>query len=242
MRSAVGRRVQQFAPGRQFRLELARRTIESFAGGRALHVLDAGCEEGQLANTLAKRNPTWRVRGVDVNEDALANARASADAAGIDNVGYAQVDITRPFASEEFDAIAAVECLAEIPADQDTVSSLTRALRPEGLLVLHVPEASWRPVLPHSPAEWPRETRHGYSADDLEQLLQCAGLHQIQLTPTTRAVVHAAEEIRFRTRRRRLRVRGLLYPLLWSAVRLERMGVTAGSARGLFVTARRPGA
>src|SRR6266480_1109495 len=172
MRSAVGQRVQQFAPGRQFRLELARRTIERFAGGRALHVLDAGCEEGQLANTLAKRNPTWSVRGVDVNEDALANARASADTAGIDNVEYAQVDITRPFASEEYDAIAAVECLAEIPADQDTVESLARALRPNGLLVLHVPDASWRPVLAHSPAEWPRETRHGYNAADLAQLLR----------------------------------------------------------------------
>jgi len=204
-------------------------------------VLDAGCEEGQLANTLAKRNPTWSVRGVDVNEDALANARASADTAGIDNVEYAQVDITRPFASEEYDAIAAVECLAEIPADQDTVESLARALRPNGLLVLHVPDASWRPVLPHSPAEWPRETRHGYNAADLAQLLRRAGLHQIQVSPTTRAVVHTAEEIRFRTRRRRLRLRALLYPLLWSAVRLERMGVTAGSARGLFVTAQRPG-
>ena len=241
MRSAVGQRVQQFAPGRQFRLELARRAIERFAGSRTLYVLDAGCEEGQLANTLAKRNPTWRVRGVDVNEDALANARASADTAGIDNVEYAHVDLTRPFASEEYDAIAAVECLAEIPSDQDTVESLARALKPNGLLVLHVPDASWRPVLPNSPAEWPRETRHGYNADDLAQLLRRAGLHRIQVSPTTRAVVHAAEEIRFRTRRRRLRLRALLYPLLWSAVRLERVGVTAGSARGLFVTARRPG-
>jgi 2-polyprenyl-3-methyl-5-hydroxy-6-metoxy-1,4-benzoquinol methylase len=240
VRSVVVRRVQQFAPGRQFRLELARRAIESFAGSRALHLLDAGCEEGLLANTLAARNRTWTVRGVDVNENALVNARAAAQDAGLDNVVYEQVDITRPFASEEYDAIAAVECLAEIPADRDTVESLARALKPAGLLVLHVPEASWRPVLPRSPAEWPRETRHGYTAEALAELLERAGLREIQMTSTTRAVVHAAEEIRFRTKTRRLRIRAAVYPFLWAAVRLERMGVTAGSARGLFATARRP--
>ena len=98
VRDVLARRVQGLAPGRQFRLDLARRTIERFAGDRPIRVLDAGCEDGLLASTLARRNPTWTVVGADINDDALEHARAGASREGIQNVEYVNLDITRPFA------------------------------------------------------------------------------------------------------------------------------------------------
>lgn len=148
--------------------------------------------------------------------------------------------MTRPFADAEYDVVAAVECLAEIPDDRGAVHSFARALRPGGLLVVHVPERGWRPVLPGSPKTWNREARHGYDAEELRSILEEAGLERIEIRPTTRATLHAAEEIRARTRHSRLRMRTMAYPLLAAALRLERLGLTAGDPRALFAASRKP--
>jgi SAM-dependent methyltransferase len=240
LRAAAARRVQSFAPGRQYRLDLARRTLQDFAAGRALRLLDAGCEDGLLAATLARENPNWTVVGGDINEEALQKARTSSAREGLANVEYVHLDVTRPFAEGEYDAVAAVECLAEIPDDTGAVDAFAHALRPGGLLVVHVPERSWSPVLPGSPKVWQREARHGYGADELRKLLEDAGLEAIEIRPTTRATLHAAEEIRARTKNSRLRVRAAVYPALTAAIRLERLGFTAGAARALLATARKP--
>jgi len=239
VRAAAAKRVQAFAPGRQFRLDLARRTLEEFAAGRALRVLDAGCEDGRLAATLARANPAWALIGGDINDQMLERARATAAKDGLSNVEYVHLDVTKPFAENEYDAVAAVECLAEIPEDRAAVDALARALRPGGMLIVHVPEKDWRPVLRGSPTSWQRESRHGYGAQELRELLESAGLDSVEIRPTTRATLHTAEEIRARTRNSRLRLRALVYPLLAAAVRLERLGLTAGDARALFVLARK---
>jgi SAM-dependent methyltransferase len=239
LRAAVARRAQSFAPGRQFRLDLARRTLHEFAAGRAVRVLDAGCEDGLLAATLARENPTWTVVGGDINDEALAKARASAVQSGLSNVDFVHLDVTKPFAEGEYDAVAAVECLAEIPDDRAAVHSFARALRVGGLLVVHVPERDWRPVLSSSPKTWKREARHGYAAEELRKLLEDAAFEGIELRKTTRATLHMAEEVRARTRTSRLRMRAFAYPFLATALRLEQLGVTGGDARALFASARK---
>ena len=240
LRAAAARRVQSFAPGRQYRLDLARRTLQDFAAGGALRLLDAGCEDGLLAATLARENPNWTVVGGDINDGALQKARTSSAREGLGNVEYVHLDVTQPFAEAEYDAVAAVECLAEIPDDRGAVNAFAQALRPGGLLVVHVPERSWRPVLPGSPKNWKREARHGYSADELRKLLADAGLEAIEIRPTTKATLHVAEEVRARTKSSRLRVRALAYPFLAAALRLERLGITGGQARALLATASAP--
>jgi ubiquinone/menaquinone biosynthesis C-methylase UbiE len=239
LRGAVARRVQRFAPAREFRLELARRTIESFAPDRPIRVLDAGCEDGQLAATLACRHPDWTVVGADINDGALATARARASKGGVRNVEFRRTDITQPFAESEYDVVAAVESLVQIPEDEQAIRSLVRALRPGGLLVVHVPEKSWRPVLRGSPDEWERQSRHGYDEAELQALLESAGAQVLEIRPTTRATLHLAEEVRARTKNRSLRTRTIAYPALTLAVRLERAGVSWGEARALFALARR---
>ena len=241
VREAVARRVQGLAPGRQFRLDLARRRIEFFAGDRPIRVLDAGCEDGSLAAMLARRHPEWTVVGADVNDEALARAREHTSRDGIVNVEYLHVDITQPFASDAYDVVAAIECLAEIPEDRAALTSMTQALKPDGLFLAHVPEHSWSPVFRGSPTTWQREARHGYGEEQLRELLEQVGLDRVEILPTTRAMLHAAEEIRTRTKRRSLKVRALVHPFLRAAVRSEQFGLTGGAARGLFVTGRRPG-
>jgi SAM-dependent methyltransferase len=239
LRAWVARRVGGLAPGRQFRLELARRTIETFADDRKVRLLDAGCEDGLLAATIARRHPSWEVVGADINDDALDLARERAERDGVTNVEYVRLDITRPFAAAEYDVVAAIECLAEIPDDRAALAAMSQALRPGGLFVAHVPEESWTPVLPGSPRTWKREARHGYGEEGLRESLEEVGLERIEIRPTTGVLLHAAEEVRSRTKNRSLKVRSIVHPFLRIAVRSEQLGLTAGSARGLFVTGRK---
>jgi 16S rRNA (guanine1207-N2)-methyltransferase len=56
------------------------------------NLLDLGCGYGPIALTAAKRSPSLKVFGVDVNERALELARRNASAGGLDNVRFVQAE------------------------------------------------------------------------------------------------------------------------------------------------------
>ena len=233
------RHVRELPPGRRLRQELARDSIERFADGRPLGVLDAGAGEGLLATDLARRHPDWTVAAVDLSEEALALGRDLA-AERRANVRFEQADVTKPLGRAVYDAVAALECLLEIEEDEAALRSFADALRPGGLFVAHVPERSWRPLLRSSRPTWKLEVRHGYSRDEIVALLQRVGLRVERVTPTTRGTLQLAVELRDRVRHASLAVRAAALPLVRAALALERAGVTWGPARGFYVEARKP--
>jgi SAM-dependent methyltransferase len=239
LRHVLERRLRELAPGRRHRQELALEAIERFAAGRRLDVLDAGAEEGLLAIALGRRHPEWAIDAVDLNEDALARGRAWAAQEGVANVRYERRDLTKPVGDADYDAVAALECLLEIPDDEAAIASFARALRPGGLLVAHVPERSWKPVLSGSRTTWKREVRHGYAREEIAGKLERSGLEVERIRATTRATLQLGEEARERVRGASLKTRALAFPLLRAAVRLERAGLTWGAPRGFFVEARK---
>jgi 2-polyprenyl-3-methyl-5-hydroxy-6-metoxy-1,4-benzoquinol methylase len=240
LRKILERHVRELPPGRRLRQELARASIERFADGRPLHVLDAGAGEGLFATALGRRHPDWRVDAVDLSEQALALGRELAAERSVSNVRFERADVTQPLGASIYDAAAALECLLEIEEDEAALVSVARALRPGGLLVAHVPEREWKPVLRSSRPAWKHEVRHGYARDELVSLLEGAGLRVERLTPTTRGTMQLAEELRERVRSRRLALRAAALPVVRAALLLERAGLTWGPARGFYVEARKP--
>ena len=234
------RQVRELPPGRRLRQELARGSIERFADGRPLRVLDAGAGEGLLATALGRRHPDWTVAAVDLSEEALALGRELAAERRAANVRFERADVTKPLGTSEYDAVAALECLLEIEEDEAALESFARALRPGGLLVAHVPERSWRPLLAASRPAWKLEVRHGYGRDEIVSLLERAGLQVERVTPTTRGTLQLAEELRERVRDARLALRAAAFPLMRTALALERAGATWGPARGFYIEARKP--
>jgi SAM-dependent methyltransferase len=221
------------APARRLRLGLAEDTILRHAGSGPLRVLDAGCGDGLLALALAKRHPSWSVVGIDLRADLLEAARARAEARHLVNTRFVLGDLTEPLAESGFDVV-----LSEIPDDERALRILTGALVPGGLLVAHVPDSSWRPILPGSPAEWREQVRQGYEAGELAARLRALGLMVLQVVPTYRATAALAQEVRDRLKRSPLWLRALTFPALAAAVRLERHGVTGGRPRALLAVAR----
>jgi SAM-dependent methyltransferase len=245
-RAALGafaaRRIRDLPPARRLRVQLAASELAREAAGRDIGVLDAGCEVGLLSIRLARRHPGWRISAIDINEDSLAVARRRAAEENAANISFARVDLTRDAPETGFDAVAAIECLAEIPDDYAALRFMAASLRPGGLLLVHVPERNWRPVLAGSPAAWKGEQRHGYTRDEIVARVRAAGLEVLGVRPTTHAAVHLVQELRERLKRRSRKVQLLLYPLVVASVALERAGWRPGAARALMVSARRPAA
>lgn len=243
VRSVGERWLRDLPPGRQLRAGAARRELERLArrrpGGR-LRVLDAGCEDGVVTCDLAARHPEWELTGVDRDPDAVERARGLAAQCGTGNVAFVGGDVTETLGDRDYDAVLALECLSQVPDDRRALACMATALVPGGLLVLHVPEAAWKPLLASSPRAWKAELRHGYRRAELVDLVREAGLEVERVDETFRATAHAAQELRERLKQRRQAVQAAAYPLMRAAVALERAGLTTGAARGLLVVAARP--
>lgn len=239
LRAALERALRDMAPGRRLRIRLAAKRLATWGGQRPARVLDAGCETGLLSLALARRHPSWTLEGVDIDERMLAVGREWAREAGAD-VTLRYGDLTEGLPEGRYDAVAALECLAEIPDGPAALRAMAGSLAPGGLLVLHVPRADWRPVLPGSPGRWAREVRHGYGPGELEAELAALGLEVTYRRDTMRAAVQAAHELRDRVKERSLTVRAIVLPLLSLAVALELRGAAVGAPRGLYLEARRP--
>lgn len=238
--AALEERIALMAPSRRLRMALAERAVERFAAGKSLRILDAGCADGLITLTLAKRHPEWSMVGMDLRDDLLAGARERAGNRRLSNVDFAAADLTQPLPQEGFDVVMALECLSEIPDDRAALAAMTAALRPGGLLVVQVPDRDWKPVLRGSSPIWREEVRHGYSAAELGEMLAGAGIEQVEVSPTYRTTAAVAQELRDRIKERSLALRAAAYPAMLAAVRLERWGLTGGSANALFAVARQP--
>jgi trans-aconitate methyltransferase len=238
LRGGLEERLALMAPSRRLRLACAEEAVAAFAADRPLRVLDAGCGDGLLSLTLAKRHPRWAIVGMDLREDLLTGARERARNRGLDNVSFQQADLTKPLPQREFDVVMALECLSEIPDDRAALAALSNALSADGMFVMQAPEQNWRPVLKSSDATWREEVRHGYSLTELTGMLAAAGLDRIEIEPTYRTTAALAQEQRDRIKDGPLALRAAAFPAMVAAVGLERRGLTGGRASALFATAR----
>jgi SAM-dependent methyltransferase len=240
IRERLERRLRHLPPARRLRFLLALRSLDSFADGRPLRILDAGAGDGLLSLAVAERYPGSTVVAADLREEALERGRRDADRDGVRNVRFEPIDVTRPIPDGGYDVVLALECLEEISDDEAATAAFAGALRPGGLLLVHVPERDWQPVLRSSEPTWKDQVRHGYSRDELVALLERQGLQVDRVTATTRGTVKLAQEVRDRIKSARLAVRALAYPPLTAALWLERLGLTWGPARALYAEARKP--
>ncbi|HEY0317895.1 MAG TPA: class I SAM-dependent methyltransferase [Solirubrobacterales bacterium] len=231
-------RLALMAPARRLRLKSADRVLAGYAKGRPIRVLDAGCGDGLLTLALAKRHPRWQVVGIDRREDLLAGARARAAGRGLKNVSFAAADLLQPLPLGGFDAVAALECLSEIPDDEQALRMMSAAIAAGGILVAQAPDRDWKPVLSGSAPTWREQVRQGYDADGLTALVRRSGLEPTLVKGTYRSLTAAAQEIRDRIKRSPLGLRLLAFPALAAAVQLEHRGITWGRPNAILVVAR----
>jgi|GEM_PF-6016887 len=109
----------------------AARSVEAFAGSRALALLDAGCGDGMLRYYLSVRHVYV---GVDFAMRMLARARRYRPAT------YFRADLNRlPFPNESFDAIVSLQALQYLDRPEVALAEMARVLKPRGRLFLSLP-------------------------------------------------------------------------------------------------------
>ncbi|HSE11893.1 MAG TPA: class I SAM-dependent methyltransferase [Rudaea sp.] len=107
----------------------------AFAQGR--RVLDAACGEGYGSAMLAASATS--VLGVDIDAAAVAHARQRYAAHA--NLRFEQGDCTALNADEaQFDLIVSFETLEHVAAQEALIAGFSRALAPDGLLIVSSPD------------------------------------------------------------------------------------------------------
>ncbi len=107
-------------------------------------LLDVGCGGGQMAITLARRHPGWRITGVDLSPHQIHRARKRGrNLAGQLQFATASA-LAMPFRSDTFDGLI---CICSIKHWQEPVKGLgecLRVLRPGAPLALLEVEPAYR--------------------------------------------------------------------------------------------------
>ena len=156
-------------------------------------ILDAGCGKGYLSIYLARRYPNARVVGMDLGRADLVEAECIRQAAHLNNLAFVHGDVQRPIGVNAFDLIVSSEVLEYVPDETAALKHLNQALRPGGILLLHLMHAEGgyrqlgaRRLFKTQPGQW-RDTgmvRAGYTERDLEAQLKHVGFTDIALEPT----------------------------------------------------------
>lgn len=96
-------------------------------------VLDLGCAGGFMAEAIADRGAT--VTGIDPAKDAIAAARAHAEATGRTIRYDTGLGEALPYADASFDAVVCVDVLEHVTDLTRVVSEVARVLRPGGMFL-----------------------------------------------------------------------------------------------------------
>lgn len=122
--------------GVNYGLRKRRQAITRYKGGGRL--LEIGCANGLFLDAM-RRTGDWQVQGVDVGEPAVRYAR---EELGLDVFHGPLEDANFP--DHAFDAVAMWDVLEHVPRPRETLLEIRRVLRPDGVLVLRVPQLdSW---------------------------------------------------------------------------------------------------
>ncbi|MBI3298582.1 MAG: class I SAM-dependent methyltransferase [Elusimicrobia bacterium] len=120
-------------------LSLITPALETLSAGKSAKILDLGCGHGRLTIPCAEFASAGRVVAVDFSASALASLAAGAKAKGLGNVGLCEADAAT-FAAGlppgSFDAALCCEVLYNVPEWRAVLSSLSKALKPGGVLVV----------------------------------------------------------------------------------------------------------
>jgi arsenite methyltransferase len=162
-------------------------------------VLDLGSGAGADVLISARRvAPSGRAIGLDMTDEMLKLARASARAAGVDNVEFVKGYIEKiPLADASVDVVIS-NCVINLSADKQKVLSETaRVLRPGGRFAVSdvIADPDMDDATRADMQEWTGCIAGALTRNEFEQALAAAGLVEIEINETHRVHEHASSAI-----------------------------------------------
>lgn len=137
-------------------------------------VLDIACKDAVLCDLLASRHSGHEYVGVDISEQVISENQAR-----YPDSEFLQADILKgiPLADSSFDRIFALEILEHVPEPAVLLSEARRLLRPDGALLLSVPNPYYYTELFNEIRGYPDTEGHLFAFRDanIRALLELAG-------------------------------------------------------------------
>ncbi len=114
------------------------RSLDAFARGRSLQVLDAGCGPGIFMEEVLERGHS--VVAMDLSEDMVREAGIVAKKYGAGRATCFRGDVGHiPCTDNSFDVVLCIGVLSYLREDRSGVAELSRVARPGGLVILALP-------------------------------------------------------------------------------------------------------
>lgn len=135
--------------------------------------LEIGCGTGYVLSGVAKEFPEVRLLGSEIFTAGLGFA-----AKRLPSVNFVQMDARCIPYTEEFDVIGAFDVLEHIEEDVDVLRQFHAALKPQGFILLTVPQHAW---LWSSIDEYACHVRR-YSAKDILDRIEKSGFQIVRST------------------------------------------------------------
>jgi SAM-dependent methyltransferase len=104
----------------------------------AHNFFEVGCGTGFVLSGIAKSQPKIALSGSEIFLEGLSHA-----AARVPSANLMQMDARHVSFVDEFDAIGAFDVLEHIQEDETVLAQLHGALKPEGVILLTVPQHPW---------------------------------------------------------------------------------------------------
>ncbi len=158
-------------------LRIRLRRLERLLPLDATRILDAGCGRGVISRLLAKRYSEAIVDAIDLNAEGQKRNQHIADRMGLSNCHFHLADLTQLDADGQYDLVVSVDNLEHIQDDLGVLRGLYRAMRGDGVLVVHVPHYYRRwPVFKRTRNfEVPGHVRPGYHLPEIVERVRRAG-------------------------------------------------------------------
>lgn len=137
------------------------------------HFLEVGCGTGYVLQGVAAAFPQARVCGTEAQTEGLQFA-----ASRVPRSSFLQMDARQMPFEAEFDVIGAFDVIEHIAEDETVLAQMHRALRPDGQLLLTVPQH------PFLWSEYDVRAHHvrRYTGSELRQKLVRAGFGIVKMT------------------------------------------------------------
>jgi 2-polyprenyl-3-methyl-5-hydroxy-6-metoxy-1,4-benzoquinol methylase len=157
----------------------------------AKSLLEVGCGMGGVLAHLHRKHPHMSLTGADLMPDTLRIARER-----VPDATLIQADIRHIPYSEEFDVVCALDVIEHIDEDDVALREIARSVRPEGGVVVAVPQhtwlwGAWDDLMHH---------RRRYTRRSLLELLDAAGLEPVRVTSSFSFVLPLVYLSRLRNR------------------------------------------
>jgi len=121
-------------------LPLAPGLTEALRAG--VRVADVACGTGHALVIMARAFPSSTFVGYDLDEHAIARARAEATGAGLTNVTFELVDVARLTTPHRYDVVFVFDAIHDQVHPEAVLAGIQNVLVPEGLLFMREPHAA----------------------------------------------------------------------------------------------------